>query len=375
MADLKNTYITLKLGNGGGGSIDPSVLEGYATSGDMQSAFTLISETQQVAAAGLNQLEGRINETQSAINENAANPCVLVSENIEDFIVDGGFKGGAIMFVPMEMYGRPRYQGDYFPDFLPIIEEGEWTGDFNLDQIPDMVFQPGYYGIKTFPSHSDFENQEFNPEVWKVNINCDGGWSPYAYELKDFIKDEYNDIGVYFLIKDSEDFVQYFPNQFRITGITWVDDHFELDTEEVSGNTPDMSAYYTSAQTEDAISAATSGKADAANVSANTGDYVFPAWNEDGVVTGEVKKAYKNNIKLNNYPLDVYGLNRDNLSFFAPTAGGTAGQILVSAGNGTPVWANDDKVSSSSVSTIWKGTQAEYDAITTKDHNTFYIIL
>ena len=97
--------------------------------------------------------------------------------------------------------------------------------------------------------------------------------------------------------------------------------------------------YWTSAQTEDAISAATSGKADAASVSANTGDYVFPAWNEDGVVTGVVKKAYKNNIKLNNYPLDVYGLNSDNLSFFAPTAGGTAGQVLVSAGNGTPVWS------------------------------------
>ncbi len=50
----------------GGGSIDPSVLEGYATSGDMQSAFTLISETQQVAAAGLNQLEGRIDELSGA---------------------------------------------------------------------------------------------------------------------------------------------------------------------------------------------------------------------------------------------------------------------------------------------------------------------
>lgn len=37
-------------------------LSNYATSGDMQSAFTLIQETQQVAAAGLNQLEGRIDE-------------------------------------------------------------------------------------------------------------------------------------------------------------------------------------------------------------------------------------------------------------------------------------------------------------------------
>ena len=38
------------------------VLEGYATSDDMQSAFTLISETQQAAEAGYNQLEARIDE-------------------------------------------------------------------------------------------------------------------------------------------------------------------------------------------------------------------------------------------------------------------------------------------------------------------------
>ena len=37
-------------------------LEGYATSDDMQSAFTLISETQQAAEAGYNQLEARIDE-------------------------------------------------------------------------------------------------------------------------------------------------------------------------------------------------------------------------------------------------------------------------------------------------------------------------
>lgn len=34
----------------------------------------------------------------------------------------------------------------------------------------------------------------------------------------------------------------------------------------------------------------------------------------------------------------------------------------------------DSKVGSTSITTIWKGTQAEYDAITTKDNNTFYII-
>lgn len=36
---------------------------------------------------------------------------------------------------------------------------------------------------------------------------------------------------------------------------------------------------------------------------------------------------------------------------------------------------NDRMVSSSNVKTIWRGTQAEYDAITTKDASTLYIIL
>lgn len=36
--------------------------------------------------------------------------------------------------------------------------------------------------------------------------------------------------------------------------------------------------------------------------------------------------------------------------------------------------ATADMVESTSISTIWKGTQAQYDAITTKDPNTFYII-
>ena len=48
------------------GAVSGISLDGYATSGDMQSAFTLISETQQVAAAGLNQLEGRIDELSGA---------------------------------------------------------------------------------------------------------------------------------------------------------------------------------------------------------------------------------------------------------------------------------------------------------------------
>ena len=83
---------------------------------------------------------------------------------------------------------------------------------------------------------------------------------------------------------------------------------------EVSGRTVDMSDYWTSAQTEEAITSK---------------NYVTSAQ----VETQIVEKNY-----------------------------------ITSA-------ATANMVSSTSVSTIWKGTQAEYDAITTKDPNTFYIIV
>lgn len=193
---------------------------------------------------------------------------------------------------------------------------------------------------------------------------------------------------------------------------------------EVSGRTVDMSDYWTSAQTEEAISAATVGKADAASVSANTDAYMFPTWNEQGVITGAITnvitrepvKAELGQFNVNGNTLrQLFGVSNRTINIYAPettgvtgqipvltrpykaewatpitingsaiTAGGnvyaplsagTAGDILVSTGNGTPVWATDNKVSSASVSTIWKGTTAEYNAIVNKDPNTFYIIV
>ena len=212
------------------------------------------------------------------------------------------------------------------------------------------------------------------------------------------------------------------------------------EIDELSGRSVDLSAYYTSAQTEDAISAATSGKADAASVE---GGWGIPRWNSQGIIIGTTGRAYSKVSQINGATFYVYSeetVPRPNI--YAPTAAGTAGQILVSTGNGAPVWSavtfpdvsnyvtsaqvetqitskgyatvsqiptvptsntaftNDagyitsaqvetqileknyitsaataNMVTSTYVSTIWKGTQAEYDAITTKDPNTFYIIV
>lgn len=247
----------------------------------------------------------------------------------------------------------------------------------------------------------------------------------------------------------------------------------------------DLTNYWTSAETEDAISAATSGKADASNLSQqfiNVNSLRFPLWNKQGIITG-YKGApdwyqtyfYKNGASKGSIlTTNAVGLGE----IYAPENPGNAGDILVSTGNGAPVWSsvtmsdteeielpiaaavnklkgdfearldqqyykkqetnsllkekvtagqvdiqiknytdplfqavyetiedkelpvsaainelneainlidevvpaalvdlNERKVGSDSVHTIWRGTQTEYDAITTKDASTLYIIV
>ena len=182
------------------------------------------------------------------------------------------------------------------------------------------------------------------------------------------------------------------------------------DILELSARTVDLSGYYTSGETDAAISAATSGKANAANVEGGSG---IPKWNSQGIITGITGRAYSKVSRINGVDFYVYSEKiaaRPNI--YAPTVAGTAGDILVSTGSGAPVWSampaadvtkayvdsaitqvqdqidtmddvvsaalvdlNDRKVESASVSTIWKGTTAEYDAIVTKDPTTLYIIV
>lgn len=177
---------------------------------------------------------------------------------------------------------------------------------------------------------------------------------------------------------------------------------------ELSGSSVDLSAYYTSAQTEDAISAATSGKADAQNVTANNNKFYFPTWNSQGVIKGITGgEFYLKNISINGRGKNFvcYDFAGNLPAIYAPTTSGNPGEFLVADGTNTPKWsavtfpdvsnyvtsaqvetqiveknyitsaATVNMVSSTSVSTIWKGTQAEYDAITTKDASTLYIIL
>ena len=179
----------------------------------------------------------------------------------------------------------------------------------------------------------------------------------------------------------------------------------------IEGGGADLSAYYTSAQTEDAISAATSGKADAANVSSFPSLRLFPKWNSQGIITGYVgASANIVSTKINGTPFNplVEGSNYTINPFYAPTSSGNAGEFLVADGTSIPKWsavtipdmsnyytsaetftsaqtqsaitaATQNMVTSTTITTMWRGSQAEYDTLTnsgaTADPNTFYIIL
>ena len=114
------------------------------------------------------------------------------------------------------------------------------------------------------------------------------------------------------------------------------------------------------------VSGLSSTKADKANVSASSGRR-FPAWNSQGIITGATgNTAYEQSLNINGTSKTM--IQATNSSFgtiYAPTSAGTAGQVLTSNGSGAPGWT---------AFKFWFGTQAQYDAITTKDSNTIYFI-
>lgn len=104
-----------------------------------------------------------------------------------------------------------------------------------------------------------------------------------------------------------------------------------------------------------------------------SGGYYFPRWNQYGQITGSYgvnqKKIWINKSKAAYGWGYLYGEYVENFPdlMVVPTAFGTSGQVLQSAGEGNaPTWTDLIK--------IQKITQAAYDALETKDENVLYVI-
>lgn len=102
-----------------------------------------------------------------------------------------------------------------------------------------------------------------------------------------------------------------------------------------------LTPYWDSAATESAITQSVSGKADAANTEAHIAGFTFPGWNTQGIITGTTGDFYLKEITLNGNATAwlSYSNYITQPKFYAPVSAGTAGDILVSTGDGAPVWS------------------------------------
>ena len=128
-----------------------------------------------------------------------------------------------------------------------------------------------------------------------------------------------------------------------------------------------LGSYYTSAETDTAISNAVSGKTDKVSVDSNDFECMFPTWNDQGCITGANGTAYLASQEINDIYIEVYSGSDFRLpTIYAPTSAGSAGQPLLSNGSGAPVWG------------AYKFqfiSQSQYDALATKDSTTIYFIV
>ena len=188
--------------------------------------------------------------------------------------------------------------------------------------------------------------------------------------------------------------------------ITHIAPEYDEETGEITGmtreDTPigggaDMSAYYTSAQTEDAItsknyvtSAQVETQIEAKNY-VNSGDVKSQVEAYNYATVSQIPTVPTSNTAFTNDAGYITDAAIENLVTSAQvetqiTSKGyaTVSQIPTVPTSNT-AFTNDagyitsaataNMVTSTYVSTIWKGTQAQYDAIATKDPNTFYIIV
>lgn len=492
-------------------------LEGYATSGDMQSAFTLISETQQVAAAGLNQLEGRIDELSGNTPDMSAYWTSAETKNYVDDKVVSAETQVAQSFANLDTNVIQPMQGD-IRELSGITEEihdnfSAYTPTANFATINgsaitnggNIVIEGGadmsayYTSAQTenaITSKNYVTSAQVETQIVSKNYITSAETANFVtstqvetqIEAKNYVNsgdvksqvEAYNYATVSQIPTVPTSNTAFTNDAGYITDaaienlVTSAQVETQIDTK-AAAYTPtsgfstingsaitnggnivieggaDMSDYWNSAETLDAISAATSGKADAANIAANTGNYAFPKWNNQGIISGVSQQVFKSYLVVNDGGTGAYFFMNSTkydeqnkaLKLYTPLSAGTAGDILVSAGaNQAPVWSavtfpdvsnyvtsaqvetqitskgyatvsqiptvptsntaftNDagyitsaqvetqileknyitsaaiaDKVSSTSVSTIWKGTQSDYDDIPTKDPHTFYIIV
>lgn len=288
-------------------------LSGYATSGDMQSAFTLISETQRVAAAGLNQLEGRIDELSGATPDlsaywTSAETQNAIDEALSAYTPTSGFS---------TINGSAITNGGNI-----VISDPDVSNYVTSAQVETQIVE------KNYVTSAQVETQI-------VSKN-------------------------YITSADTANFVTSTQVETQILEKNYVtsaqvETQIEAKNYVNSGDVKSQVEAYNYATVSQIPTVPTSNTA-----FTNDAGYITDAAIENLVTSAQVEtqitsKGYATVSQIPTVPTSNTAFTND------------AGYITSAS--------IADKVSSTYVSTIWRGTAAEYDAITTKDPDTFYIIV
>lgn len=126
---------------------------------------------------------------------------------------------------------------------------------------------------------------------------------------------------------------------------------------------------YATTGTVNTLSGQVATKADKANVAANTSRQ-FPLWNAQGIVTGTTGNTLyeaSHNINGSSYTILRTSSSSSLPTTYAPTSAGTKDAVLLSNGSGAaPIWSQYKFIFIS---------QADYDALATKDSTAIYFIV
>lgn len=146
----------------------------------------------------------------------------------------------------------------------------------------------------------------------------------------------------------------------------------------------DMSNYYTKAETDAAITGATQNFATEADITAATSPIQTQLDDVERVTATALTELHQDILDLSGSTSE-FVTSGDVATQISAATQGLATEEEISAITSMMetkeeviaaalVDLNDNKVGSTTVSTIWSGTQAEYDLIANPDPNTFYII-
>ena len=264
-------------------------LTGYTSQQDFQDFQDAVEAKEEVVASALTEIREDMPDMTGYYTK--AETDAAITSATQDFVTEADITA-ATSPIQTQLDDIERVTATALTELHDsILELSGATGDFATEAYVDAAITGATQGYAT-----------------EAYVNA-----TITSATQDFVSEE--DLTGYTSQQDFQDFQDAISVKEEVIASAITQLHDEIV--DISGNTPDLTNYYTKSEVDSEITAAT----------------------KNMVTTGDIQNFV--------------------------TSGDVATQISA---------ATQNMVESTSVSTIWSGTQAQYDAISTKDPNTFYII-